>query len=367
MSTPAEAPLQRSPISTTSQEALEAVWPRVSRLLAAGLRRRGASPSIVEDVVQDVALRIMTHEPAYNDADDLLRWCHTVARNRLVDYHRSGERLVELAADREDGRPSHGELHAEVEARLRLARVLSSIRDLGVDDQQAIAPLLSDALEPPAANRKEATRLAVRRHRARKRLLDIVGPAAAVLGWVQAKRCGRSALRLAPAALAVPLLLAGVAPTLGKALPDASSRPSDTSRADGPGMADPTFETARAGTVPQLATTGPAAPDPVETIPGTPLRQGTGDERRVDVPVLEIAVGTGTRDRRDSRIVCLSGLVVVQDRCVHDDDPLPTGETAASPSQTRSDSTSLRRDTIHNGNGDAVVKDVASQAGADGY
>jgi len=54
--------------------------------LARYVRKRGESPLAVDDVVQEVAARVLSNEHVtFVDADDLLRWCQHVARNAIVD------------------------------------------------------------------------------------------------------------------------------------------------------------------------------------------------------------------------------------------------------------------------------------------
>lgn len=308
-----------------TQVALADVWPQVSRALLRYLRGRGAGAALAEDVVQDVALRVLTHDVAFESAEDLLRWCLPVARNRFVDHHRASVRVVDDGGGQGayEHRDDRADVHATVEARIRLHRVLGAIRQLGPVDQQSLLPLLADLSEQPlAADRKEATRLAVRRHRARARLLELVGPAAAVLGWTLGRPRPRQG-RPAPAALTLPALLAALVPFVAvDASPTAPwSAPSADSvavrSADRPGNAP--------GRAPLPRESVRAAPAPGASATSAALVQT--DKLGVTLPA-GVAVGTYTRPRRDDRLACVRGLVVVEEICVRE--PTPPQTPAAS-------------------------------------
>ncbi|MCU1589533.1 MAG: DNA-directed polymerase sigma-70 factor [Frankiales bacterium] len=200
-------------------------WPQAAAVLRRFLIRRGTNPADAEDLVQECALRVLSHEPSYRDADDLLRWCLPVVRNLSVDSYRRTRR--DVPTDRIPDQPSHRDLHEEVEHRAELERVLGAMAQLRPHDRHAILSAVQD--EPTAGNRREAVRDNVRRHRARQRLTALLS---ALLGFAVAavRRTGTTATVL-PAVLAAFAIAvavggsgrpgsAGAAPAAGTALPE---------------------------------------------------------------------------------------------------------------------------------------------------
>lgn len=69
---------------------LEDVWPEVSAWLHARLRARLTSVDDRNDVIQEVAVRVLATGVPFTSAEDLRPWCLTVARRIAIDLHRSG-------------------------------------------------------------------------------------------------------------------------------------------------------------------------------------------------------------------------------------------------------------------------------------
>jgi hypothetical protein len=159
------------PPAFVDRPAFEAVWPAVSTALSRTLRRRGVPASVVDDIVQETALRTLSRRVAYTDEDDLLRWAQVVAWRLAVDSHR---RTSRIADDPVSDRPAAIDVAGEVEARVTLAAVAEAITTMSASDQAALLGFVPIGSEP---DRTVAVRLAVRRHRARKRLLAIVNAA----------------------------------------------------------------------------------------------------------------------------------------------------------------------------------------------
>lgn len=167
---------RRSDRLITQDPDIAQVWPEVAERLASMLRRRGVDPWAIEDVVQEVGLRVLTHRVRFESASDLCRWAMPVARNLMVDHWRSQRREGGVPpADR----PAAVDVPAEVENRMALGAVSQCLAQLHESDRQAIFwDLEADA----PATRTEGVRLAVRRHRARARLLRLVEGVISVLG-----------------------------------------------------------------------------------------------------------------------------------------------------------------------------------------
>ena len=61
--------------------------------LTSWIRGQGCEPSLAESVVQDVMVTVWTRAHLFNAAKASARtWIYTLARNRMIDYHRSGSR-----------------------------------------------------------------------------------------------------------------------------------------------------------------------------------------------------------------------------------------------------------------------------------
>jgi hypothetical protein len=271
------------------------VWPEVSRALVRFLCRRGASDAQAQDIAQDVALKVLTRHIPFTSSQDLLRWCYPVARNALVDAQRASARFV--AVPDEDAAfdvPDMFDTHRVVESRLRLQDVLVGIRQLSSADQEALAPLLDDDGPADPTCRRESTRLAVRRHRARARLTALVGPVAAVFGWVLGARPARTSARFAPAAVAVSLSLASVAG--GAAVVQTPSHEALQATMVSDTVAAP------------AAVSAPARPVAPPARAVAPVRRAAvaADETRVVVPATGVVVRTGTRAPRGRELACAS-------------------------------------------------------------
>ncbi|HEX7169115.1 MAG TPA: hypothetical protein VF230_19210 [Acidimicrobiales bacterium] len=145
-------------------------------------------------------MRALAREVPFTDAADLSRWVQCVAWRLAIDDHRK----LALVHDETTPEPATTtEVVDEVEHRLRWDATRRAWPRLAAADREAI---LTDS-EP--ATRKEAVRVAVRRHRARARLLAMVEAAMAALVFAWQK--GKRATPLALAAAAVPFVL-NVAP-----------------------------------------------------------------------------------------------------------------------------------------------------------
>ncbi len=184
----------------------ESVWPDVERRLRALLFRRGLDASSSEDIVQEVALRALANGVTYASAQDLLRWAGPVACNLHVDLIRHRARMFdgELATDH----PATNDVAGEVADRMELQRALRGLAALRPADRAAIIDAVTE--QPAPHSRKEAVRLAVRRHRARSRLLVVLEQlAATVAGFRWLRRGKRVSVALAAFApvVALPLVV----------------------------------------------------------------------------------------------------------------------------------------------------------------
>lgn len=69
----------------------ERSWRELELRLRPFVARRVASPADVDDVLQEVFVRL-ARGPSLRDGDKLTSWLHAVARNAVVDHHRARAR-----------------------------------------------------------------------------------------------------------------------------------------------------------------------------------------------------------------------------------------------------------------------------------
>lgn len=310
---------ERSAPLTPLPSPFDEVWPQVNTSLISYLCRRGATFPQAQDISQEVALKVLTRDVAFTSAQDLLRWCYPVARNALVDEQRTASRIYtvpDVGSEEETGVDvvDRFDTHVVVESRLRLQRVLAGIRQLSAADQTALAPFLADDGPAEPADRTESTRLAVRRHRARNRLVALVGPAAAALGWALGPRPARPtrlqptlaaagvSFSIAVAVVVAPVLDAPAAPRLAPLV----TRLVDLGTGTGTGAPTPR----------DAAGTGARASSVTSTAPTSAPYVDVRDEVRAEVPAAGVAVATGTRAPRGRELVCAGGLSALRRTCV---------------------------------------------------
>ena len=201
-----------SPVPKTAEtvlysDAMTEVWPEVSRRLRAFLASRGANRQAVEDITQEVGLRALAKQVPFEDAADLCRWAVTVARNLHVDLTR---RPGELTDASELDMASTEDVAHRVECRIRLNKVLVALRQLSAHDRTAILTSLNTAEHRERSLGRDRVAL----HRARRRLLELVGSAWGAVGVIFGLGRGRGSKMLPQAtvltALTLPLILGAI-------------------------------------------------------------------------------------------------------------------------------------------------------------
>jgi hypothetical protein len=299
---------------------LEVVWPEVHRRLLRFLHARGTDASMAEDIVQDVALRVVALDVPYESADDLMRWAATAARNLAIDQWRADSRYravpLEEAASAVD-------VDETVEHRLRLEAVGHSWMQLSQRDRDA---LRSGALGTKAGSRSEGVRWAVQRHAARARLAAMIDGVSGVLVWLGAKlryrprKPGRAVAVASLPALAVVVAL----------VPYAIDVLTPHVRGDAP-----TREGRRLDHSAEGVSTGSASPrataERPQQLPGRRAERSAEPVSRNIVPYRQVEVGherdaahrlVYTRPKRpDDSLVCYQDLPVAGSRCFNP--PLP--------------------------------------------
>jgi hypothetical protein len=284
-------------------------WAVTSSTVARYLRARGVQQCDVDDLVQEVALRVLTARPG-PDPEKVLPWCLVVARNLSVDLARSRSRNLCVADVPETAGPC--DVEHEVVQRAELHKVLAALQVLAPADRAAIWDGVNEVPAPP--DRKTAVRLAVRRHRARQRL---AGAVACALGWLLWPV--RRARQLSPAAALAPLALAAavgqlpsqtVAPDDVPAARPAVSQQAPTPVAARPG--DPGRGPQQAQQVLPEAATSPVRRSvrrdpPTEQVVSVQLPSGDGLSVHTEDDATERPRGS----------VCVAGLPVVPDSCLN--------------------------------------------------
>jgi hypothetical protein len=280
-----------------------AAWPSARARLAALLRARGLQPADIDDVTQDVAMRALRSPRRFDSEEHLCAWCCRVAINLHIDSTRRRRRMStqappEVAAGVDTA--------ATVERRLALEVLAERIADLSDEERRLL-------LEPESTDsRREAVKLAVRRHRLRARLATLVeGMIAAV---VAVKRFWRSSRPLSTttkvALAAMPVVFAGL-----MLVPFTTNAPDNA-----PTDTEPTVQVPRLTAVPtsDLNGGGRAAgqpgsrsqPSPWRPVPPAPAvraptRTGIASAAPAGVPV-----GVAREDRPSGQpLFCGDGLI----------------------------------------------------------
>lgn len=211
-------------------------WPAIERPLRRYVASRGVTSHDIDDVVQEVATRVLRRSLFYSGAEDLQKYCFVVARNLVTDEARGRRRVTsgvhELSALAD---PCGSDALDQVEDRLLLESVSVQLSHLSEREQAALTPTRREA------SATERNRAAVARHRARNRLRALVGPLAGVIsvagaGFRKLLEESRRVATLAPAA-AILLLVIGGGALRAPAGPSQATgtRPTLDSAMQGPG------------------------------------------------------------------------------------------------------------------------------------
>ncbi len=183
-------------------------WRGVESPLRNYLRSFGLPDYDVDDIVQETATRAMERAVKWPDDETLRRWSFVVARRLTIDLYRTRRRLV--AIDEGGGRDvSQEDDLNRVEDRHYLQTVLTAIAGLPAGERRSLVVCGQTAAERNRAN--------VARHRARKRLRQVVGPIAVALAWLRRQSHTVAIGGTVAAAVALPLVASpfGGAPHAG--------------------------------------------------------------------------------------------------------------------------------------------------------
>jgi len=150
-------------------------WQIVDAPLRRYLGSLGVAGTDVDDIAQETATRAIETGMRYDDPTELRRWAFVVARRLAVDLHRARRRTTAITPAVERDVVQEDQL-LQVESRHLLRSVLAAVATLHPRDRDALATI-------PGQTPAERNRAKVARHRARRRLRELVGPLAVALAW----------------------------------------------------------------------------------------------------------------------------------------------------------------------------------------
>lgn len=82
-------------MSSANQE-MERLWGEFAEQLGGFLRSRIADASVVEDLRQDVFLKLQERIRAGDSIRDFRAWLYRIARNAIIDHYRARKSMVEM-------------------------------------------------------------------------------------------------------------------------------------------------------------------------------------------------------------------------------------------------------------------------------
>lgn len=300
-----------------------AAWPAALAQVSAVLRARGVQAPDVDDVAQEVAVRALRTSREFDSDEHFVAWCCRVAINLQIDAARRQRRVSPEPPSDAEG---HHDTAATAERRMALDVLADRIAELPEEERR----LLFDA--EPTESRRDAVRLAVRRHRLRARLAALVEGMVAGVAWVRRLRFPRHLSTPTKASLAAAPLVA-VAMMLGPLATDQTPSGVPAVVPDAGGVALPPAVTRGASTEPGRAelTASPGRPGVHSSASSTPSNV------RPDVTTVLVGAtpaGVPVRVNKIERpvshgqLICTGGLVGA---CVPKPPPLTGGPPGQAP------------------------------------
>jgi len=77
-------------------DALQQVWQEYHTRLLSFIVSRVSDPTVADDILQDVFLKIQKGLKTLKETNKLKSWIYTITRNTIIDYYRSHKRMEEL-------------------------------------------------------------------------------------------------------------------------------------------------------------------------------------------------------------------------------------------------------------------------------
>lgn len=96
------------------------IWEVFSQQLRLFISKRVADANDVEDILQDVFVKIHTNLDTLQEEDRLVPWLYHIARNAIIDHYRTRRPMEELAETMAvDSEPAEAEPFAQIAASLK--------------------------------------------------------------------------------------------------------------------------------------------------------------------------------------------------------------------------------------------------------
>lgn len=162
-------------------DALGALWPDLTNVLAVELRQAGLGRDLTNEVMQDLAVEALA-ERAPTDFDGLVAWARPVAGSLTANLL---DRPAMLDLDLLIEQPAADDVPHDASRRLALDAVLRRLAEMPEADREAVLAGLDYGTQPTLA---EARHIAVRRFRARQVLARIAQSFGLVAAWRLTRR-----------------------------------------------------------------------------------------------------------------------------------------------------------------------------------
>lgn len=119
------------------------IWDRVHEGLRAFIAKRVRNEADIEDLLQEVFVRVHRHVESLQQPDRMVSWVFQITRNAIIDFYRSAERRRELSVDPATDTQSNLEAMSsdaeELEAKYELSHCLRPMIDrLSPDYREAV-------------------------------------------------------------------------------------------------------------------------------------------------------------------------------------------------------------------------------------
>ena len=167
----------------------EREWPELAARVDGSLRRRGVPPWLRDDIVQETGLRLFRMWDNVDYDRSPYGLALTVANNLLwdsVQRHRDREVLGEIP-----DAPGSQDVERASIARLELARVGRTMRNLSTAHRRVLLAEVDEEVERPAASPAAVKMLRMRARRRLNALLEQASAVGAFAGWGIRKRALR--------------------------------------------------------------------------------------------------------------------------------------------------------------------------------
>jgi RNA polymerase sigma-70 factor (ECF subfamily) len=157
------------------REAFGDLFERFTPRLVSWVSGQGCEPSLAESVVQDVMITAWTRAHLFNSTKASARtWIYTLARNRMIDYHRSGSRRARAYEGFAIMAPTTSSTADDPERDINRAWAADLLGELPATQRDIVLMIyvegrthreVSEMLDVPVGTVKSRTRLALQRLR----------------------------------------------------------------------------------------------------------------------------------------------------------------------------------------------------------